>query len=271
MDKENAEEVSAQKNRPLELAGIKENYMNNYKLLIQYDGGRYRGWQRLGGGENTIQEKIESVLSELTGRKTEINGSSRTDAGVHALAQIANFKTELYFTEAEVKNYLINYLPHDICIKEVTSVPENFHARYNAKGKTYLYKIWNQEYPNPFMRKYSMHVKNKLDIDSMKKAAEYFIGEHDYTAFSNAKTNKKSMVREIYSVSIHENGGLIDITVSGNGFLYNMVRKIVGTLIAVGSGEATADIIPQIIASKERCQVRYIADACGLYLENVEY
>lgn len=244
--------------------------MYNYRMLIQYDGGRYRGWQRLGKGENTIQEKIESVLSELTGKKTEINGSSRTDAGVHALAQIANFKSDVYFTEAEVKSYLINYLPHDICVKEVTSVPENFHARYNAKGKTYLYKIWNQEYPNPFMRKYSMHVKYKLDINSMKNASEYFIGEHDFTAYSNAKTKKKSMVREIYSISINENGGLIEIKVSGNGFLYNMVRKIVGTLIAVGSGDATAESITQIIASKERCQSG-IADACGLYLENVEY
>jgi tRNA pseudouridine38-40 synthase len=244
--------------------------MNNYRMVIQYDGGRYKGWQRLGKGENTIQEKLESVLSELTGEKTEIIGSSRTDAGVHALAQIANFKTDRSLTQAEVKNYLINYLPQDICVKEVILVPENFHARYNAKGKTYLYKIWNQEYPNPFMRKYSMHVKNKLDIGSMKNAAEYFIGEHDFTAFSNAKTNKKSMVREIYAISIDENEGLIEIRVSGNGFLYNMVRKIVGTLIMVGVGEAKADHIPQIIASKERCRAG-LADACGLYLESVQY
>ena len=121
------------------------------------------------------------------------------------------------------------------------------------------------------MRKYSMHVKNKLDITSMRNASEYFIGEHDFTAFSNAKTNKKSLVRDIYSISMNENEGLIEIRVAGNGFLYNMVRKIVGTLIAVGLGEAKADIIPQIIASKERCQAGYIADACGLYLENVEY
>lgn len=244
--------------------------MKNFKMLIQYDGGRYKGWQRLGKGENTIQDKLESVLSELTGEKIEIIGSSRTDAGVHAFAQIANFKTDMDLTQVEVKNYLMNYLPHDICVKEVTLAPENFHARYNAKGKTYLYKVWNQEYPNPFMRKYSMHVKNKLDMSSMKNAAEYFIGEHDFTAFSNAKTNKKSMVREIYSISIDENGGLIDIKVSGNGFLYNMVRKIVGTLIMVGSGEAKADNIPHIIASKDRSQAG-LAEACGLYLEHVEY
>ena len=248
-----------------------ERAMNNYRMLIQYDGGRYKGWQRLVHGENTIQGKIESVLSELTGEKTELIGSSRTDAGVHAFAQIANFKTEKLLTEAEIKQYLNNYLPHDICVKEVTSVPENFHARYHAKGKTYLYKIWNQEYPNPFMRKYSMHVKNKLDINSMKKASAYFIGEHDFTAFSNAKSHKKSMVREIYFIRIEEEDGFLQIRVSGNGFLYNMVRKIVGTLIAVGLGETKAGDMPRIIASKERCRTGYLADACGLYLENVAY
>jgi tRNA pseudouridine38-40 synthase len=245
--------------------------MNNYKLIIQYDGGRYKGWQRLGRGENTIQGKIESVLSELTGKKIEIIGSSRTDAGVHAYAQIANFKTDGDYTPAEVKEYLNRYLPHDISIQEVTLADGNFHARFNAKGKTYLYKIWNQEYPNPFMRKYSMHVPNKLDLNRMRSAAQYFIGEHDFTAFSNPKTNKKTMFRTIYSIGIEETGGFTQIRVTGDGFLYNMVRKMVGLLIAVGSGEVDGDAIPQIIASKERSRAGYIADACGLYLESIAY
>lgn len=245
--------------------------MNNFKMLIQYDGGRYKGWQRLGSGENTIQEKIESVVSELTGEATAIIGSSRTDAGVHAYAQIANFKTEKTFTTAQVKAYLNTYLPHDICVKEVTSVPEIFHARYNAKAKTYLYKIWNHDYPNPFMRKYSMYVKDKLDVYNMKKAAVHFIGEHDFTSYSNAKSNKKSMIREIYSINIEETEGFIQIRVSGNGFLYNMVRKMVGSLIAVGLGEIKAESIPGSIMSKERGQAGFLADACGLYLEKVEY
>lgn len=245
--------------------------MNNYKLVIQYDGGRYRGWQRLGGGENTVQEKIESVLSELTGTKTEIIGSSRTDAGVHALAQIANFKTDENFTEEAVKTYLNHYLPQDISVTAVTAVPEAFHARYNARGKTYLYMIWNREYPNPFMRKYSMHVPDRLDVEAMKRASQYFIGEHDFTAFSNAKAGKKSVVREIYAIGLEESDGFIRIRVSGSGFLYNMVRKIVGILIAVGSGEAEADDIPQIIASKERSRAGAMAEACGLYLESVRY
>lgn len=245
--------------------------MNNYRLTIQYDGGRYKGWQRLGNGENTIQAKIENVLTEMVGRKTEIIGCSRTDAGVHALAQIANFKISANLTESEIKNYLNKYLPTDISIKDVTLVPDSFHARYNAKDKIYLYKIWNEEYTNPFMRKYSMHVEKSLDIKKMKKASQYFIGEHDFTAFSNAKSKKKTMMREIYSIDIEENDGFIQIRVRGNGFLYNMVRKIVGTLIDIGLSETDGENVPIIINSKERNQTGCIADACGLYLEKIEF
>ena len=245
--------------------------MKNYRLTIQYDGGRYKGWQRLGNGENTIQGKIENVLSELVGEKIEITGCSRTDAGVHALAQIANFKISENLTVSEIKNYLHKYLPQDISIKEVMLVPESFHARYNAKDKIYLYKIWNEEYTNPFMRKYSMHVEKTLNITSMKKACQYFTGEHDFTAFSNAKSKKKSMVREIHSIEIEENAGFIQIRVRGNGFLYNMVRRIVGTLIEVGLDGIEGENIPRIINSRERNQAGYIADACGLYLEHIEY
>lgn len=245
--------------------------MNNYKLIIQYDGSRFKGWQRLGNGENTIQEKIEHVLTELIGKETEIIGSSRTDAGVHALAQVANFKTEKNLAEREIRDYLNQYLPNDICIKEVVKVPENFHARYNAKDKTYLYKIWNQECGNPFARKYSMHVKKRLDIEKMKNASNFFIEEHDFTAYSNAKTKKKSMLREIYEITVLENAGFIEIRLRGNGFLYNMARKIVGTLVAVGLGEMDAEKIPGIIALKDRSQVEYLAEASGLYLETVDF
>lgn len=245
--------------------------MNNYKLIIQYDGGRYKGWQRLGKGENTIQGKIENVLSEQVGKNVEIIGCSRTDAGVHALAQVANFKISGNLTEMEIKNYLNRYLPQDISIKEVTLVPERFHARYNAKDKTYLYKIWNEDYTNPFMRKYSMHVEKKLNISSMKQAAQYFIGEHDFTTFSNAKSKKKTMVREIYTIDIEEKAGFIEIRVRGNGFLYNMVRKIVGTLIKVGLGEVDAENIPTIINLKERNQADIMADPGGLYLEKIDF
>lgn len=245
--------------------------MNNYKLHICYDGGRYKGWQRLGNSDDTIQGKIEKVLSEMLGTDIEIIGSSRTDAGVHALCQTANFRTEKDLQPSEVKAYLNRYLPDDISIIDVCSVPESFHSRYNTTAKTYLYKIWNREYPNPFMRKYSMHVEEKLDIEKMKAAAAYFIGEHDFTAFTNAKSKSKSMVRTIYSIDFSENEGFIDIRIRGNGFLHNMVRRIVGTMIEAGLGRLDARRIPEIIASRERKKAGYVADACGLYLEDIEF
>ncbi|MCD8509693.1 MAG: tRNA pseudouridine(38-40) synthase TruA [Bacillus sp. (in: Bacteria)] len=244
----------------------------NYKLNIQYDGSRYKGWQRLGNTENTIQGKIEHVLSEMIGEKIEIIGSSRTDAGVHALEQVANFHTKARLSEAKIKSYLNHYLPQDISIAHVSEAPERFHARYNTKAKTYLYKIWNKDYLNPFLRKHTMHVNKPLNITEMRKASSHFIGEHDFTAFTNAKSKKKSNVRIIYSIDIEENEGLIEIRVNGNGFLYNMVRKMVGTLIGVGLGDITQASIPDILASKQRNQTGdRIAEPYGLYLEKVEF
>ena len=245
--------------------------MYNYKLTIQYDGGRYKGWQRLGNTENTIQGKIENVLSEMVGKKIEIIGSSRTDAGVHAIAQIANFKISENLSEAKIKKYLNKFLPQDISIVDVTLVPDRFHARYNTNNKTYVYKIWNEVYINPFMRKYSLHVPKKLNVERMEEGATYFLGNHDFTAFSNAKAKKKSMVREIYSINIEKNDGFIEIRVQGNGFLYNMVRKMVGTLIQVGLGELEPESILGILQSKERSQADSIADASGLYLEKIDF
>lgn len=245
--------------------------MNNYKLTIQYDGGRYKGWQRLGNTENTIQGKIENVLSEMVGKKVEIIGSSRTDAGVHALAQIANFKISENLSEAKIKKYLNKFLPQDISIVDVEIVPDRFHARYNTKDKTYLYKIWNEEHVHPFMRKYSLHVPKKLSLAKMEQAAKYFLGSHDFTAFSNAKAKKKSMVREINSITIEKNEGFIEIRVRGDGFLYNMVRKMVGTIIQVGLGDLEPENVPAIIESKERSQADSIADASGLYLEKINF
>ncbi|MCA1032563.1 tRNA pseudouridine(38-40) synthase TruA [Bacillus timonensis] len=245
--------------------------MKNYKLVIQYDGGRYKGWQRLGTGDQSIQGKIENVLSEMVGKKVEIIGSSRTDAGVHALEQIANVKLDTTFTVHEIHAYLNRYLPNDISVKDIEEVHERFHARYNTKEKTYVYKLWNKSYPHPFMRKYSMHVEEKLDVSKMKKACKFFEGTHDFTAYCNAKSKKKSMVRDIYSMSIEEQAGFIEIRVRGNGFLYNMVRKIVGTLIEVGLGKIDAEKIPSIIESKERIQTGLMAEPGGLYLEKIEF
>ncbi|CAM3483469.1 tRNA pseudouridine(38-40) synthase TruA [Marinicrinis lubricantis] len=245
--------------------------MYNYKLTIQYDGGRYKGWQRLGDSDNTVQGKIEKALSVLVGHQVEIIGASRTDAGVHALAQIANFKISEPIAESKMMNFLNHYLPPDICITRVELVDDRFHARYHAKDKTYLYKIWNEEYSHPFMRKYSMHVKKKLSLEEMKKGCQYFIGEHDFTVYSNAKSNKKDMVRTIYSMDVEVSDGFIQFRVCGNGFLYNMVRKMIGTLIEIGLGEKKAEEIPAILQSKERRQTGGMVDACGLYLERINF
>lgn len=245
--------------------------MNNYRLTIQYDGSRYKGWQRLGTEENTIQGKLEDVISRMTGEKTELIGCSRTDAGVHALAQVANFKTEKDISEAEIISYLNHYLPNDISVIDVTKVSPDFHARYLAKDKTYLYRIWNMNFPNPFMRKYSMHVEQHLNIEEMENGASFFLGEHDFTAFSNAKSKKKSMVREIYSIEITKNDAFVFIRIRGNAFLYNMVRRMVGTLIEIGLGRKKAEDIPDILNSKERNQTGTMAEACGLYLESINY
>lgn len=245
--------------------------MNNYKLTIQYDGGRYKGWQRLGGGENTVQGKIERALSVLLGREIEIIGASRTDAGVHALVQTANFQISEDLPESKIKQFLNHYLPPDISITEVERVPERFHARYNAKAKTYLYKIWNEPQSHPFMRNYSMHVQKKLDVERMREAAVHFIGEHDFTAYTNAKSKKKDALREIYSLDIEASDGFIFFRVKGSGFLYNMVRKMIGTLIEVGLGDKEPGQIPGILQSKERLQTGGMAEAAGLYLENIEY
>lgn len=245
--------------------------MPNYRAIIQYDGGRYKGWQRLGNDENTIQGKLEKVLSELNGEETEIIGCSRTDAGVHAFNQVANFHMKRQFSPEELLDYFNKYLPNDICVRSVDIVSERFHSRYNAKQKTYLYKIWNKKYSNPFMRKYSMHVEDELDIDKMRKAASYFIGEHDFTAYSNAKSKKKSMVRSIMAIDIQDKDGFIDIHICGDGFLYNMVRKMVGTLIEVGLGNIQAEEIPDILDSGLRKETGRMAEAGGLYLEKIDY
>jgi len=245
--------------------------LKNFMINIQYDGGRYKGWQRLGGDENTIQSKIETVLSKLLDEKIEIIGCSRTDAGVHAYDQVANFKSDTKMTVNELKDSMNRYLPTDISIKEVRIVDDAFHSRFTAKTKTYVYKIWNGDCPNPFVRKYSLYIDSKLDLHQMTKAAKHFLGEHDFTAFTNAKSKTKSMVREIQDIDIEKHGDMITIRITGNGFLHNMVRKIVGVLIETGLGTIKGDEIPAILSSKERSKSGMLADACGLYLDKIIY
>lgn len=245
--------------------------MGNYKLTLWYDGSRYRGWQRLGDTENTIQTKLENVLTLFAEEPVQINGSGRTDAGAHALCQVANFKLKGNPPANEIKEYMNRYLPEDIGVINVERAKDRFHARYNVQSKTYLYRIWNREYPHPFMRKYSMHIKEKLDVDLMRKAAENFIGTYDFTAFANARSKSKSAVRTVVSVKIEEKDGFIELRVTGDGFLHNQVRKMTGYLIGVGSHLLKGEDILEIIESKDRSRVTMMAEACGLFLEEVSF
>lgn len=245
--------------------------MKNIKLTIQYDGTRYKGWQRLGEGQMTIQGKMEDVLSKMTGEKIEIFGSGRTDAGVHALNQVANFKTNSEMTTKEILDYCYRYLPDDIVVKKVEKAHEKFHARYNVKSKKYLYRIWNYKYHDPFIRKHVTQIPQSLNINDMKKAASYLIGEYDFSSFTTAKSKKKPRVREIFGIDINKEGKIIEIIFEGSGFLHNMVRIIVGTLIEIGLGRMKPDEILDILNKKDRKFAGPTAPAKGLFLYDVEY
>jgi len=243
--------------------------MHNYRLQVSYDGSRYKGWQRLGQGESTVQGKIENVLAERLGKAVEVVGSGRTDAGVHALGQVANFRTEESLECAELKTYLNRYLPDDIAVVSVEKAEEDFHARFHAKEQTYLYRIWNEEHPNPFLRKYTLHIEKKLDVARMKKAAKAFVGEHDFTAFANARSKSRSMVRNVYHVEFTEGKGLVEIRVRGDGFLHNMVRIIVGSLADLARGRLGRGAFARAFASGARSDLGMTAPAHGLCLEHV--
>lgn len=245
--------------------------MRNIKLVIQYDGSRYKGFQRLKDNDNTIQGKIEDVLSKMSDEHIEIIGSGRTDMGVHAYKQVANFKTNSTLSVQKINDYLYKYLPEDIVIREVSEVDDRFHARYNAKAKVYLYKINNSKHHDVFLRKYTNHIEKPLDVVAMKEASNYLVGEHDFTSFASSKSKKKSNVREIHSITINKNNDVIDIFVEGNGFLYNMVRIIVGALIDVGLHRKSPEDIKHMLEKKDRSQASDTAPAKGLYLYSVKY
>lgn len=245
--------------------------MRNIKMIIQYDGSNFKGFQRLKDNDNTIQGKIEDVLSKMTEEKIEIIASGRTDMGVHALGQVANFKTKSDLSVEKMQKYLYKYLPESIVVTKIEEVDDRFHSRYNAKSKIYMYRIDNSTYHNPFNRKYTYHVDKKLDLDKMKEASKYLIGKHDFSSFASSRSKKKSHVRTIESISIQENNGLIEIYVKGNGFLYNMVRIIVGTLIEVGLNKINREDVEKILEAKDRKVACETAPAKGLFLFKVEY
>ena len=244
--------------------------MRNIRLDLCYDGSRYKGWQRLQGVDNTIQGKLEQTLSRILGEPIEISGSGRTDAGAHALGQVANFHCHSQMPCQEILSQLRRYLPEDMGIYSVREAPERFHARLNAVRKTYRYRIWNSQQPCVFERKFVYILPDRLDLEAMKRAAAYFLGEHEYSAFNANKKMKKSTLRRIDAIEIRRNGEELELLFTGNGFLYNMVRIMVGTLIEVGRGERDADSIPALFGAK-REEAGYLVPAQGLCLMEVEY
>lgn len=245
--------------------------MINYKMILQYDGSRYSGWQVQGNTEQTIQGKLQSVLEKMTGEEIEIHGSGRTDAGVHAMGQVANFKLQSAYEPEEIKRYCNQYLPEDIVVLEVSEVPLRFHSRLNAIKKTYCYRIFLGEKPDVFRRKYVTPVAENLDINKMKAAAEVLLGTHDFTSFCGNRHFKKSAVRTIYEIRLEEKKDELDIYFTGNGFLQNMVRILTGTLLEVGTGKQEVCEMKEILEGRNRSLAGTMAAAKGLVLVNVEY
>lgn len=247
--------------------------MQNYKMILQYDGTRYRGWQKQGNTTQTIQGKLESVLEKMTGESVEVQGSGRTDAGVHALAQVANVKIKQNnaWSSDAILEYLNRYLPEDIAVLSVEPVQERFHSRLSAIEKTYCYRIETTKIKNVFQRKYVYHLPEVLDIEAMRDAAGILTGTHDFISFCGNKHMKKSTVRTIRSIQIEQVGSELHITVAGNGFLQNMVRILAGTLVEVGEHKRSAAEMEQILEAKDRqCAGRMLPPE-GLSLVEVRY
>ena len=244
--------------------------MRNLRLDICYDGTRYRGWQRLPGREDTIQGKLETALSRILGEPIEISGSGRTDAGVHAMGQVANFHCESAMPTEEILTNLRRYLPEDIGIYSCRDVSPRFHARLNAKEKTYRYRIWNSSKPCVFERRYAAVIPERLNISRMQEAADFLVGEHDFSAFCGNAKMKKSTVRFVRSIEIKTVGEELHLVFTGNGFLHNMVRILVGTLVEVGRGERTADSVCALFGGK-RADAGFLAPPQGLCLMEVNY
>jgi len=244
--------------------------MKNIKIVIEYDGTRYCGWQRQKNGVS-IQETIEKAIEKVTGEKTEIIGSSRTDAGVHAKGQVANFLTSSTVPPEKICYAINSFLPDDIVILSSQEVPIDFHSRYNSKGKRYSYTILNRKIPSALLKNYSAHIPYELDIEDMIRASKYFLGEHDFSAFKSTGSSVKGNVRTIKRLDLIKDEDIIKMFIEANGFLYNMVRIIAGTLIEVGKGRIKPDDIPFIIDSKDRKKAGPTAPAQGLCLEKVYY
>lgn len=246
--------------------------MRNIKLTLEYDGTRYQGWQRLGKGEssNTVENKILEVLKKMDGQQVELFCGCRTEVGVHAYAQVANFKTKSALSILEIKQYLNRYLPMDIAVTEIEEKPERFHASLNAKSVTYLYRVAIGDVPSVFDRKYTYYCFKKPDVKKMKQAAGVLKGRHDFSGFTTARKGK-SMEKEIKDIDIYQDGQEIQITITANSFLHNMARMIAGTLLDIGVEKRSVSVTREILDLQNDELSSAPADPKGLFLQEIEY
>ena len=245
--------------------------MPNYRMLLQYDGTRYAGWQKQGNTDRTIQGKLETLLSRVCEETVEVAGAGRTDAGVHAAGQVANFHLQRAWDAETLREKMQRYLPEDVAVLCLEEAPERFHSRLNARGKTYEYRIWNDPVPNVFERRFLTWIPEPLDTDRMGLAAAEFLGTRDFRAFCSLKRYKKSTVRHIERLDVSRQGAEVRITATGDGSLYHMVRILAGTLIEVGRGERRPEDMAGILNSLNREEAGATAPPQGLILRSVRY
>ncbi len=250
---------------------MKREGERNFKLILEYDGSNYHGWQRQ-AGLLTVQEVVESCLGIMLGRKVTIRASGRTDAGVHALGQVINFYAKTRLNPEDFQRGLNSLLPDDIVVKSAEEVDVSFHARFSALKKIYCYRILNRSLPSVFIRRYAWHVPYTLNLEAMERALEYIKGEHDFSAFMASKSSVKSFVRHIYRANLKriDNENLL-LILEANGFLRHMVRIIAGTIVEIGIGKKSFEEMPEIIKSRDRNRAGITAPAHGLYLVRVIY
>lgn len=246
--------------------------MPNYKMILQYDGTRYNGWQKQGDTDNTIQEKLETILYRMTNEHVDVHGAGRTDAGVHAKGQVAQFRLTEARNPEEIRTYLNEYLPDDIGVLSVAEAAPRFHSRYNASQKTYRYRIGKNKAAHVFERKYIYEYRGEaLDVAAMKMATLKLRGEHDFKSFCGNPHMRKSTVRNLYAIQIHETADEITLTFIGEGFLQYMVRILVGTLIEVGEGKRDPLSMTALLEARDRRLAGPTAPAQGLTLMEVRY
>ena len=244
--------------------------MKNVMLIVEYEGTNFSGWQRQ-IGKRTVEEEIEKTISKVTKEKIKLIGSGRTDAKVHAIGQVANFKTESTIPASRFKYILNTRLPEDITIRESKEVDMDFHSRFSAKAKKYKYYIYNNKMPSAVYRNFSYHITKDIDINKMRDASKEFIGTHDFASFKGKRSVVKDTIRTIYNIEINRKKDLIEVTIIGKSFLRYMVRIIIGTLLEVGYGNLSREDVGEIIASKNRTKAKKTAEPQGLFLIKVYY